>query len=109
MTWTAGLKRRAVFAVSSVHPLQTTVTPISPGLELPSNVVNVRAMTELSLCAGMTIEIIATWTGTVSIWVWRRVNSIRYEFFRPLTKLVVNRYGEFNTERQQLFLARQDR
>src|SRR4051812_17226321 len=56
-TLTVGPKRRATFAVSSVHPLQTTTTQISSEAGLPTHWLNVRAMTELSLWAGTTIEI----------------------------------------------------
>jgi hypothetical protein len=58
MTRTGGPKLRATVAVSSVHPLQTTIKSISPGAAPFVIAFNVRAITGLSLRAGTTIEII---------------------------------------------------
>jgi hypothetical protein len=44
---------RALSAVLSVLPFDTTTTSNSPGFALPSKVVSSRLMTVASLCAGM--------------------------------------------------------
>src|SRR6185437_7917303 len=59
MTRTGAPKARAIRAVSSVQALQTTTTSISPVSAPVIIACNVRAMTELSLRAGTTTEIIA--------------------------------------------------
>src|ERR1700733_3777163 len=58
ITRTDGLKPRATSAVSSTHPLQTTIKSSSPGSAPSVIAFKVRAITDLSLCAGMMIEII---------------------------------------------------
>src|ERR1035437_1485757 len=67
MTRTGRPKPRAMVAVSSVHPLQTTITSSSPGLAPSVIAFNVRAMTERSLKAGMTIEIMTSYQSAGSI------------------------------------------
>src|SRR5580704_790663 len=58
ITRTGAPKPRATDAVSSVHPLHTTTTSSSPGWAPPVIALKVRAITELSLCAGMMTVII---------------------------------------------------
>src|ERR1039457_4187845 len=61
MTRTGRPKPRAMVAVSSVHPLQTTITSSSPGLAPSVIAFSVRAMTARSLKAGTTIEIMTSY------------------------------------------------
>src|SRR5580698_6592819 len=58
ITRTGGPKRRATAAVSSVQPLQTTITSNSPGAAPLVIAFKVRAITEPSSCAGIITEII---------------------------------------------------